>query len=137
MAKALPLFHRVGSCIVEAFCFVVDPWINACQAARQIAHGPVSSRLVPSHTKSWMQHAGAANMLGHHQVAAEQQGWRVVFGGICDIALKEMTRHLVELACAQFIGLLALVGVSPSNVVHVDDVAYFLSAFSPVAWQNQ
>ena len=29
---------QVDSCIVEALCFVVDPWINACWAAQQIAH---------------------------------------------------------------------------------------------------
>ena len=48
---ALPKFESllwlslvtVDSCIVEALCLVVDPRINVCRAARQIAHRLVSS----------------------------------------------------------------------------------------------
>ena len=39
------MFHKVERCITSALCFDVDPWINACGAARQIAHRLVSSSL--------------------------------------------------------------------------------------------
>ena len=45
------LVPQVESCISEALCFVVDPWINACRAARLIAHRLLSSRLTPTFFK--------------------------------------------------------------------------------------
>ena len=85
---------QVDSCIVEALCFVVDPWINACWAAQQIAHRLVCA-VVPLQLYAIIDNGGTRHLTSSTSTSSslltstdpdayeEHNMWNLMMGLFC------------------------------------------------------